>query len=116
MKRITSAEFVRSFGHHADAALTDPVVITHHGRDRLVMLSVETYRDLLALTVAGDIAAGEAVRKSLEDLERSLARQCGMLLDAPPLPAGRVFLHDGRGNQPGNAKAPRPLSGALEGR
>ena len=31
MKRISSAEFVRSFSHHSDAALTDPVVITHHG-------------------------------------------------------------------------------------
>jgi len=71
MKRISSAEFVRSFSHHADAALTDPVVITHHGRDRLVMLSVDTYRDLLTLAMADDIAAGEAVRKSLEDLERS---------------------------------------------
>jgi len=115
MKRITSAEFVRSFGHHADAALTDPVVITHHGRDRLVMLSVETYRDLLALTVAGDIAAGEAVRKSLEDLEHSSPVNAGCCL-THHLSLQRVFLHDGRGNQPGNAKAPRPLSGALEGR
>ena len=64
MKRISSAEFVRSFSHHADAAPTDPVVITHHGRDRLVLLSVDTYRDLLALAEADDIAAGEAVCKS----------------------------------------------------
>jgi PHD/YefM family antitoxin component YafN of YafNO toxin-antitoxin module len=71
MKRISSAEFVRSFSHHSDAALTDPVVITHHGRDRLVMLSVDTYRDLLALAVARDIGAGEVLRKGLEDLERS---------------------------------------------
>jgi PHD/YefM family antitoxin component YafN of YafNO toxin-antitoxin module len=70
MKRISSAEFVRSFSHHADAALTDPIVITHHGRDRLVMLSVDTYRDLLALAAAGDMAAGQAVRKGPEDLER----------------------------------------------
>jgi len=35
------------------------------------MLSVDTYRDLLALAVAGDIGAGEVVRKGLEDLERS---------------------------------------------
>ncbi len=71
MKRISSAEFVRSFSHHADAALTDPVVITHHGRDRLVMLSVDNYRELLTLAMAGDIAAGEAARKSLDDLKRS---------------------------------------------
>jgi PHD/YefM family antitoxin component YafN of YafNO toxin-antitoxin module len=71
VKRISSAEFVRSFSHHADAALTDPVVVTHHGRDRLVMLSIDAYRELLALAAAGDIAAGEAVRKGLEDLERS---------------------------------------------
>ena len=44
MKRISSAEFVRSFSHHADDALTDPIVVPHHGRDRLVMLSVDTWR------------------------------------------------------------------------
>jgi hypothetical protein len=46
--------------------------------------SIDTYRDFLAQAVAGDIAAGEAVRKGLEDLERSPARQCGTLLDARP--------------------------------
>jgi PHD/YefM family antitoxin component YafN of YafNO toxin-antitoxin module len=65
MKRITSAELVRSFGHHTDAAMTEPTVITRNGRDRLVILSVDTYRKLLALAVKDEIATGEAVRERL---------------------------------------------------
>jgi hypothetical protein len=82
VKRISSAEFVRSFSHHADAALTDAVVITHHGRDRLVMLSVDTYRDLLALAVAGDIGAGELFVRISRIWSVPVARPCATLLDA----------------------------------
>jgi PHD/YefM family antitoxin component YafN of YafNO toxin-antitoxin module len=32
---------------HSDAALAQPVVITRNGRDRLVLLSVERYDELL---------------------------------------------------------------------
>jgi hypothetical protein len=35
------------------------------------MLSVDAYRELLTLAMAGDITAGEAGRNGLEDLERS---------------------------------------------
>ena len=41
--RITSAEFQKKFESLADQALTEPVTITRHGRDRLVLLSVEEY-------------------------------------------------------------------------
>jgi PHD/YefM family antitoxin component YafN of YafNO toxin-antitoxin module len=67
MKRISSAEFVRSFGHHTDAAMTEPTLITRNGRGRLVILSVDTYRELLALAVKDEVATGEAVRKRLRD-------------------------------------------------
>lgn len=43
---VTSAEFVRKFGRWQDRAATRPVFVTHHGRRRLVMLSVDSYRAL----------------------------------------------------------------------
>ena len=58
---------MRSFGHHTDAALTEPTIITRNGRDRLVIVSVDTYRELLALAVKDEISTGEALRKRLLD-------------------------------------------------
>jgi PHD/YefM family antitoxin component YafN of YafNO toxin-antitoxin module len=48
MKRIKSAELVRSFSRYSDHAVTEPVLITPHGHDRLVLLSAETYYRLIA--------------------------------------------------------------------
>lgn len=104
MNRISSAEFVRSFSHHADAALTDPVVITHHGRDRLVMLSVDTYRDLLALAVAGDIGRARLFVRVSRIWSVAVARQCATLLDARLLPPGGFSFRTGVVTSPGMRK------------
>ena len=45
--QVSSAEFVRRFGSWQDRAATDPVVVTHHGRPRLVLLSPSRYRQLV---------------------------------------------------------------------
>ena len=44
--RISAAEFVKKFGELCDEALARPVMITRHGRDRLVVMSLAMYRDL----------------------------------------------------------------------
>lgn len=44
--RVSSAEFLRSYGTLTDKALSEPVTITRNGRDRLVVLSVEEYERL----------------------------------------------------------------------
>ena len=44
--RVTSAEFQRTFGILADKALIEPVAITKHGRDHLVVLSADEYARL----------------------------------------------------------------------
>jgi PHD/YefM family antitoxin component YafN of YafNO toxin-antitoxin module len=44
--KISTAEFIKNYGSLADKALSEPVVITKNGRDRLVMLSVEEYARL----------------------------------------------------------------------
>ena len=41
--KISTAEFIKNYGSLADKALTEPVVITKNGRDRLVLLSAEEY-------------------------------------------------------------------------
>src|SRR5262245_13091540 len=60
---VTSAEFIRKIGHWQNEALRQPISITHHGRERLVLaapdlfsLPGESDRDLhaeLAATRAG---------------------------------------------------------------
>jgi len=44
--RVTAAEFQRTFGQLSDKALSQPVAITKHGRDHLVLLSAEEYARL----------------------------------------------------------------------
>jgi prevent-host-death family protein len=41
--RISTADFIKNFGALADQALAEPVRITKHGRDRLVMVSAAEY-------------------------------------------------------------------------
>lgn len=41
--RISTADFIKNFGVLADQALSEPVRITKHGRDRLVMVSAAEY-------------------------------------------------------------------------
>lgn len=45
-QRISSAEFLKSYGRVVQAALREPVSITNHGREHLVLLSAEEYRRL----------------------------------------------------------------------
>jgi PHD/YefM family antitoxin component YafN of YafNO toxin-antitoxin module len=44
--KVSTAEFIKGYGTLADKALTEPVVITKNGRDRLVVLSAEEYARL----------------------------------------------------------------------
>jgi PHD/YefM family antitoxin component YafN of YafNO toxin-antitoxin module len=44
--RISAAEFVRQFGRRCDDALSEPVIITRNGHDRLVVMSFAMYREL----------------------------------------------------------------------
>lgn len=46
MKTVTAADLQKQFGTYRDMALGEPVSITHHGRETLVMLSAEEYKRL----------------------------------------------------------------------
>ena len=61
--RVSSAEFIKSYGQVTDKALSEPVTITRNGRDRLVILSVEEYQRLKRrdrrVVLAGELSAEE---------------------------------------------------------
>jgi PHD/YefM family antitoxin component YafN of YafNO toxin-antitoxin module len=46
MLTISSQKYQRNLGKYHDAALAQPVAITQYGRERLVVLSAETFRQL----------------------------------------------------------------------
>jgi prevent-host-death family protein len=49
MVSVTSAEFQKGFGRYREVAQREPVTITNHGRESLVLLSAEEYRRLKRL-------------------------------------------------------------------
>lgn len=51
---VTSAEFVRHFGMWQDRAATRPIYVTHHGRERLVILAINNYNQMLERATQGD--------------------------------------------------------------
>jgi prevent-host-death family protein len=63
MITVTAAEFQRYFGRYPDEGLTQPLVITRNGRERLVIISVDEYRRLRRsdrqVLRAGDVSDAE---------------------------------------------------------
>lgn len=54
MTRVTATEFKNNIGAFSDAAMSEPVIITSHDRDRLVLLSAEEYKRLAGQTAQAD--------------------------------------------------------------
>lgn len=46
MVTITAAELQNHFGRYRDLALKEPVSVTHHGRESVVVMSAEEYKRL----------------------------------------------------------------------
>ena len=46
MTKVTSGEFTREFGRYRALAQREPVIITNHGRDDVVLLAAEDYARL----------------------------------------------------------------------
>jgi len=62
MTRVSATDFKNNIGAFSDAAMTEPVIITSHERDRLVLLSADEYRRLTGAT--------EGVTPDMEELIR----------------------------------------------
>ena len=52
MTKVSATEFQNQVGRYIDAAQREPVTVTSHGRDRVVLLSPELYRRLAAGSVS----------------------------------------------------------------
>lgn len=70
MVTITAAELQRQFDHYRDLALREPVSVTHHGRESLVMLSAEEYRRLRAFDTRQAFYAREFPDDLLDELDK----------------------------------------------
>ena len=46
--KVTATEFQRNFGRYEDTALVEPVTITRHGREKVVLLSKEAFDKMSA--------------------------------------------------------------------
>ena len=66
MTRVTATEFKNNIGAFSDAAMSEPVIITSHQRDRLVLLSADEYRRLTALTEGGTAQDKDRGARGLE--------------------------------------------------
>jgi prevent-host-death family protein len=73
--RVSSGDFIRKFGTYTDTALSEPIIITKNGRERLVLLSIDEYNTLLHL------------RELHEDSKEAASRRESPRKLAPP--AGR---------------------------
>jgi prevent-host-death family protein len=80
MITVSAAEFQRYFGRYQDEALTQPVVITRNGRERLVMISVDEYRRLRR-SDRQVLRAGELSDADLAALEETRAPESSRAFD-----------------------------------
>jgi prevent-host-death family protein len=79
---VTSAEFQKGFGRYREAAQREPVTITNHGRESLVLLSVDEYRRL---------KRRDRVAIRVEDLDEDTVRA---IMEAEPPPEAAQYDHE----------------------
>jgi prevent-host-death family protein len=74
--KISIAEFIRHFGQFHDQAQKKPLVLTKHGRDTVVVISVETFERLTTMADPRRVySAGETPPELAEILISELDRQ-----------------------------------------
>lgn len=69
MVRITAAELQNHFGRYRDLAQREPVSVTHHGRESIVVLSADEYKRLKALDSRVALYPGELPEDVLQALD-----------------------------------------------
>jgi prevent-host-death family protein len=67
---ITSTEFQRNVGTHVDQALRDPIFITKHSRESLVLVAAEDYRRLKELDTRRALYPHELDDETLADMDK----------------------------------------------
>jgi PAS domain-containing protein len=70
-REVSAAEVVRNFGLWQDQALAQPILITHHGRPRVAMVSMDEYH---AMDAVGEALTG-ALNGAGDDLNLAILNQ-----------------------------------------
>ncbi|MGI9415324.1 MAG: type II toxin-antitoxin system Phd/YefM family antitoxin [Hyphomicrobiales bacterium] len=71
MVKVTSAQLIKHFGRYHDAALREPVTVTKHGRDSVVILSADEYYRLKPEDLDLHPAVEEPAVDLLEPIEQA---------------------------------------------
>ena len=66
--RVSVKELLRNFSRLSDKALSEPVIITKNGRDRLVLVSIEEFLMLSDMT-GGESGIDSAVDPNAADVD-----------------------------------------------
>ncbi len=69
MVTVTSAELQKNFGQYREQALREPVSVTHHGRESLVVMAADEFKRLKALDTRQVLFVSELP----EDMKTALA-------------------------------------------
>jgi len=56
LRRVRATAFQKNPGRYQAEAMARPVVLTHHGKDRLVVLSYDAYKQLCQAAIRGEMA------------------------------------------------------------
>jgi prevent-host-death family protein len=71
MVKVTSAEMQKRFGQYSELAQREPVSITNHGRESLVLMSAAEFQRLKALDTRNAYYAHEIPEHLAEALEKA---------------------------------------------
>ena len=83
MKTYSTSDLVRAIGDVTHAAVTEPVVITHHAKPRYVLMSIAAY-ERLAKTESDPRRAYRAGEAPAELADRLLAAIDGTMAELEP--------------------------------
>ena len=75
MRRLSSFDVNRNFSRHGDAALHEPVMITHYRRPRAVLLNVDLFRELLDAALSKKGLHSERLQQRLRSIATALDRK-----------------------------------------
>ncbi len=74
MTHVTSTEFQQNVGNYSDAALRNPVIITSHNRDRLVLMGVGEYQRLKKIEEKMDKETEKLIMDSIDTHRSTLEK------------------------------------------
>ena len=69
MVRVSATEFQRNFGRYEDRALVEPVTVSRHGRDSVVLISKDAFDRLMSRTPQA-LLVSELTAEDIARIER----------------------------------------------